>query len=260
MSIVKPKKSLGQHWLYDDDTLQAICDQAEIMPGDFVVEVGPGLGTLTSRLLERGADVTAVEFDDVLAKNLSDQNLSKNLKVINQDILKFDFTSVLADYKVVANIPYYLTSNLIRILTESSNRPSLVVLLIQKEVAQRVCAGQAKMSLLSVWAQMSYECTLGPVVPAKLFMPAPKVDSQVVIMKKIDNPIHENIDQKLLSQVLKAGFSNKRKTLHNSLSAGLHIDKDASRKLLENSGINPMARPQDLSIDEWIKLTNKYIT
>ncbi len=253
--VVIPKKSLGQHWLHDDDILQEMCRLSDIRVGDYVVEVGPGLGTLTTRLLDAGADVMAVEFDSMLTTDLVKQNLSQKLKVVNEDILKFDFSKMPKDYKVVANIPYYLTSNLIRIFTESINKPALVTLLIQKEVAQRVCAKEGQMSLLSVWAQMNYECSLGPIVPAKLFMPIPKVDSQIVVMNRIENPAHTDVDKKLLTQVLKAGFSNKRKTLHNSLSAGMHIDKDTSKKLLEDSGVNPMARPQDLSIGKWLEIT-----
>lgn len=255
--VVKPKKSLGQHWLHDDDILQEMCKLSELKSRDFVVEIGPGLGTLTTRLLDTGAEVLAVEVDPQLASNLLHRvgPYAKGLKVVNTDILKFDFSKMPKDYKVVANIPYYLTSNLIRILGESSNKPSLITLLIQKEVAQRVCAKAGQMSLLSVWAQMNYDCSLGPVVPAKLFMPVPKVDSQIVAMKRIENPAHTKVDKKLLAQVLKAGFSNKRKTLHNSLSAGLHIDKSTSKKLLEDSGVSPMARPQDLTIEKWFEIT-----
>lgn len=256
MNKIIPKKSLGQHWLHDEDVLEDICDLAELQADDCVVEIGPGLGTLTTKLLERGANVTAVEFDTTLADNLQKSLMSKNLKIINQDILKFDFTKMPTEYKVVANIPYYLTSNLIRILTELKNKPKLVVLLVQKEVAQRICGGPGQMSLLSIWAQMSYECSLGPVVPAKLFTPPPKVDSQVVVMKLLPSPQNNEVNVKVLSQVLKAGFSNKRKTLHNSLSAGLNISKDESKKILESSDINPMARPQDLSIEDWLKVAN----
>jgi 16S rRNA (adenine1518-N6/adenine1519-N6)-dimethyltransferase len=254
--VVMPKKSLGQHWLYDKDVLTDIVDLAEVKSGEVVVEIGPGLGTLTEVLLEYDANVTAIEFDSTLASDLVKNNLSKNLKVINQDILKFDFTKLPDDYKVVANIPYYLTSNLIRIFTESSNKPALVVMLVQKEVAQRVCASEGQMSLLSVWAQMNFECSLGPIVPAKLFTPPPKVDSQVVAMNRLDKIPYKADDRKTLKQLLKAGFSNKRKTLHNSLSAGMHITKDQSKELLEGSGVSAMARPQDLSIDDWIRLSN----
>ncbi len=254
MYKIIPKKSLGQHWLHDEDVLEDICDLAELEPSDNVVEIGPGLGTLTAKLLERGANVAAVEFDSELSDQLQKNLISKNLTVINQDILKFDFTKMPEDYKVVANIPYYLTSNLIRVFTESDSKPSLAVLLVQKEVAQRICDKPGRMSLLSVWAQINFECSLGPVVPAKLFTPPPKVDSQVVVMKKLAKPLDLDVDRKTLTRVLKAGFSNKRKTLHNSLSAGLNISKDESKKILELSNINPMSRPQDLSIDDWLKL------
>jgi 16S rRNA (adenine1518-N6/adenine1519-N6)-dimethyltransferase len=158
----------------------------------------------------------------------------------------------------VANIPYYLTSNLIRKLSETSNRPKIAVLLIQKEVAERLCAGPGDMSLLSVWAQMYFDCVLGPVVPARLFSPPPKVDSQVVVLRNRENPTFGSADKKILAQVIKAGFSNKRKTLLNSLSAGLQISKDQVQGLLEAAELEPKARPQELSLDQWVILSELY--
>lgn len=149
-----PKKSLGQHWLHDTATLAAICDAAEVAAGDTVLEVGPGLGTLTRQLLARGANVTAVEFDDTLARNLQQDGPGftggNNLRVVHEDILRFDLTTLPPGYKVVANIPYYLTSNLIRVLCESRTPFSTAAILIQKEVAERVAAGPGQLSLLGV--------------------------------------------------------------------------------------------------------------
>ena len=152
---VIPKKSLGQHWLHDEPTLDAIVDAAGVQAGDNVLEVGPGLGTLTRRLLARGAAVTAVEFDTVLAEKLpvALADVSEgSLSVVHQDILQFDLTQLEPGYKVVANIPYYLTSNLIRVLCESTNPFSQAAILIQKEVAERAAARPGQMSLLSVSA------------------------------------------------------------------------------------------------------------
>lgn len=251
-----PKKSLGQHWLYDETSLRAMCTLAEVTKDDFVVEVGPGLGTLTRELLGTGAEVLAVEYDKNLADKLRAENLP-NLEVVNQDILGFDWNSLPANYKLCANIPYYLTSNLIRVISQTDNRPVVVTLLIQKEVAERLCAGPGQMSLLSVWAQMYYTTNLGPLVPAELFIPPPKVDSQVVVMKRLKRPLNTDCDDKILSRALKAGFGNKRKNLINSLSGGLNMPKAEVSEILNLLSIDPNTRAQQLSLDQWISLTNK---
>lgn len=255
MSDIKPNKSLGQHWLHDLVTLDSICDSADVKPGDIVLEIGPGLGTLTRRLLERGARVMAVELDEQLAHNLplalEDCPLKANLTVVNEDILKYDLTSLPLGYKVVANIPYYLTSNLIRVLCESSNPFSTAVLLIQKEVADRVVAGPGQMSLLSVTTQFYCDASLGTFVSAKLFTPPPKVDSQVLVLRFRQKPLFSGVNTKDFFRLVKAGFSQKRKTLLNSLSGGMAMTKDDVRKILEGAGMSPDRRAQSLSLEEW---------
>lgn len=259
-----PKKSLGQHWLHDEKSLQAMVVLADIHSDDTVVEVGPGLGTLTSYLAKTDAHIKAVEYDTQLYRELVTQKKAlfgdrqNTVELINQDILDFRFDQIKGSYKVVANIPYYLTSNLIRVLSETPNPPELVVLLIQKEVAERLCAGPGDMSLLSVWTQMYFECSLGLVVPAKLFTPPPKVDSQIAIMRRREVPVYGQTDKIALNQVVKAGFSNKRKTLHNSLAAGLNLSKDVSAALLQTAAISPTSRPQELSLEQWVNLADSY--
>lgn len=249
------KKELGQHWLYDEASLQAMCDLAEVQPGDFVLEIGPGLGTLTDYLTQRARDVLAVEFDAELANDLPDRVEAENLEVVHQDILKFDLTSLPPDYKVIANIPYYLTSNLVRVLSESTNPPQSVTLLIQKEVAERIAAGPGSMSLLSVTSQMYFEPKLGPIVGAELFTPPPKIDSQIIHLKRRPEPLYGDMDSRHLFRLVKAGFSNRRKTLLNSLSAGLQLSKEDTKVLLEKSGIDAGKRPQELSLEDWISLS-----
>jgi len=260
MSEVSPKKSLGQHWLHDEATLDAIVDAADVHAGDPVLEIGPGLGTLTRRLLARGAQVTAVEFDESLARNLqktfAEDIAARELTVVHEDILRFDLTQLPLGYKVVANIPYYLTSNLIRVLTESINPFGTAALLIQKEVAQRAAAKPGQMSLLSVSAQFYCDVSLGPVVPAELFTPPPKVDSQVLVLKYLTEPRFGNsLDTKAFFRVVRAGFSQKRKTLENALSGGLQIPKDQAHQLLEAAGIQANQRAQALSLDSWYELS-----
>lgn len=256
--MAEPKKSLGQHWLEDEDILESICNTAEVEPGDEVLEIGPGQGTLTKVLLDKDAIVTAVEFDGELARELPERLRSENLKVINQDILKFNLNDMPAGYKVVANIPYYLTSNLIRVLSESDNPAESITLLIQKEVAERICAKPGEMSVLGVSAQVYYDCGLGPIVPAEKFFPPPKVDSQVVHMTRKSQPFPADVSSKVFFRMVKAGFSNRRKTIQNSLAGGLQLSKAESEKLLAGSGINPNSRAQELSLDDWFRLTRRY--
>ena len=172
-----PNKSLGQHWLHDKLVLEHIADMAEIGSDDTVLEIGPGLGTLTSVLLNRAASVTSVEFDRELARKLPGQFPGKNLTVVNDDILQYDLGQMPAGYKVAANVPYYITSKIVEKLMTAKNKPSVAVLLVQKEVAERIAAKPGDMSILAIAAQIYAEASLGSVVPAELFTPPPKVDS-----------------------------------------------------------------------------------
>lgn len=250
------KKGLGQHWLEDDDTLQAMCDAAKVQTGDEVLEIGPGYGTLTARLLASGARVTALEFDPALVPRLLQSfahYTGGELRVEQGDIRTYDFSAMAPDYKIVANIPYYLTSNLVQLISETTNRPSVAVLLMQKEVAERVAAQPGDTSLLSVTAQFYWEVSLGQVVLAELFSPPPKVDSQILVLKRRAQPLFE-VDPKQFFRVVKAGFSQKRKTLANSLSGGLALSRQQAEQLLQQTGIDPKRRAQTLSLDEWYKL------
>jgi 16S rRNA (adenine1518-N6/adenine1519-N6)-dimethyltransferase len=252
-----PRKSLGQHWLYDEAALTAICAAADVQTDDTVLEIGPGLGTLTTLLVQQAGRVVAVEFDERLARELPGRVVADNLQVVAQDILSFDLTGLPADYKVVANIPYYLTSNLVRVISETPNPPSTAVLLVQKEVAERVAAAPGAMSLLSVTAQFYWQVSLGQVVPAELFTPPPKVDSRILVMKYRPQPLFPDVDTKAFFRLAKAGFAQRRKTLLNSLSSGLHIGREEAQRVLESAGIEATRRAQTLSLDEWHALYTK---
>ncbi len=238
----------------DPVSLQMMCDAAEVEAEDTVLEIGPGLGTLTKLLVEQAREVVAVEFDEYLAKMLPQRISSSSLTVKNQDILSFDYTSLPANYKVVANIPYYLTSNLIRMLSETPNQPSVAVLLVQKEVAQRVDAGQGAMSLLSVTAQFYWQTGVGPIIRAELFTPPPKVDSQILILQRRPEPLFSDVDPAKFFRLVKAGFHERRKKLRSSLSGGLHLPKPEIDELLSKAGIDPNLRAQALSLEDWHKL------
>ena len=249
-----PKKSLGQHWLKDPEILADIAEAAELTSDDVVLEIGPGLGTLTSRLLARANSVTAVEFDADLARKLPGQFPGKKLTVVNQDILQFDLNRLPKNYKVVANVPYYITSKIVEKLMIAENKPSIAVLLVQKEVAERIAAEAGNMSVLSVSVQIFAEAKLDIEVPRQFFTPPPKVDSQVVVLRTRDNPLITSEYQRDFFRIVKAGFSAKRKKLRSSLSGGLGIDKSVAEELLKNAGISPDARAEDLAIEDWKRL------
>lgn len=275
-----PKKSLGQHWLNDEYSLLSMVAAAKIDKNDNVLEIGPGLGSLTKLLMAAAAHVTAVEYDSILAHNLATRIGASNLSVVHHDILTFDLTTLAPDYKVVANIPYYLTSKLVRVLSESTNQPSMVALLVQKEVAERLAAKPGELSILGVTAQYYWDISLGPVVKAELFTPPPKVDSQIVIMQRRASTVFQSaapataapgfaapsqpidaddFDVKIFFRVVKAGFGARRKTLLNSIGAGLHLAKADTYQLLTAAGINPGLRAQNLSLDDWHKLYLAYV-
>ena len=253
-----PKKSLGQYWLKDPEILADIAEAAELTGDDVVLEIGPGLGTLTSRLLARANSVTAVEFDADLARKLPGQFPGKKLTVVNQDILQFDLNQLPKNYKVVANVPYYITSKIVEKLMTAENKPSIAALLVQKEVAERIATEAGNMSILSVSVQVFAEAELDIEVPRQFFTPPPKVDSQVVVLRTRNNPLITPEDQRDFFRIVKAGFSAKRKKLRSSLSGGLGIDKGMAEELLKNAGISPDARAEDLAIEDWRRLLKEW--
>lgn len=250
-------KSLGQHWLHDREILRSIAKSAGLDKSDTVLEIGPGLGTLTSELLKYGSNIVAVEFDASLARKLPGQFPGTALQVVHQDILQFDVNTLPKGYKVVANVPYYITSKIVERLMTAQNKPAVAVLLVQKEVAERIAAMPGDMSILAVSAQVYAQASLGVCVPAAYFTPPPKVDSQVVVLKTRAKPLVNPQDEKGLFRVVKAGFSAKRKKLRSSISAGLQLDKQSAERLLLAAGINPDLRAQDLSLDDWLRLAKE---
>lgn len=248
------KKSLGQHWLHDQTILADIVASADVGATDMVLEIGPGPGSLTELLVRRAGQVIAVELDARLAADLPRRVTDDNLRVITEDILQFDFTTLPAGYKVVANIPYYLTGKLLRVLSESANPPAVAVLLLQKEVAERVASEPGSMSILSVTTQFYWQVDLGGIVPAKLFTPPPKVDSQILILKRRSEPLFEGVEATEFFRIVKAGFAQPRKTLLNNLSAGLHRSRDEAQSICDRASIDARRRAQTLSLEEWQQL------
>lgn len=253
-----PKKSLGQHWLHDQASLEAMVEAADVQPNDDVLEIGPGLGTLTAVLLTAGANVTALEFDPELIPSLRAKfsyQSSPTFNIQQGDIRQFDFNTIPDTYKIVANIPYYLTANLMRLLTdEKTHRPTHAALLMQKEVVERITAQPGSMAFLSVAAQYYYETESGREVPAQLFTPPPKVDSQILVLKKRQQPLFPDTDAKDFFRLVKAGYAQRRKTLLNNLSAGLQLDKETAKTICQTVEIDPGRRAQTLSLEEWHNL------
>lgn len=268
-SNLKNNKSLGQHWLRDREILDAIAFSAEIEDGDFVLEIGPGLGTLTSSLLKftgKNGRVLSVEFDENLAKKLPAQFPGKNLEIINADFLDFDLSKLPKNYKVAANVPYYITSKIVEKLLTSKNKPSVAALLVQKEVAERMAAKAGELSILAIASQIYAEVSLDILVPREFFTPPPKVDSQVVVLKSREYNLIEifnsknncEVSEREFFRIIKAGFAAKRKKIAKSLSANLAISKEQTAEILEKCEISPDLRAQDLNIEEWLKISKVF--
>lgn len=249
------KKSLGQHWLNDSQTLQIICQMAKIETTDTVLEIGPGTGNLTRVILNTGAKLVALELDETLVNGLRTEFLDQaNLTVEQGDIRSYNLSSLPHGYKIVANIPYYLTSYLLRLLIDADNKPFIAVLLMQKEVAERVAAGPGHMSFISLAAQLYYKISLGPVVPAKLFTPPPKVDSRALILERFDELNLNKVDVQKFLHLAKIGFAQPRKTLVNNLRAGLGTDKSVSKQMIKKADLPANIRAQGLSMQDWHNL------
>jgi len=262
---VRAAKGLGQHFLIDHRVLNTIVDAAELASTDTVVEVGPGLGILTQELVDRAGTVVAVELDRKLALALRRAfSHCAGLNVINGSILDFLPEELLAaavgsakgplNYKVVANLPYYVAAPALRHFLEASLKPQLMVVMVQKEVGESIVGGPGSMSLLGVSVQVYGTPRIVDVVPARSFHPQPKVKSAIVRIEVHPKPAVDPNDIAGFFHVVRAGFRSPRKQLRNSLSVGLSIGAAETGALLERAGIGPERRPQTLSLGEWAAL------
>lgn len=261
---LRPKKSLGQNFLVDQAALRKVMGAAGQISGKVVLEVGPGLGSLTRLLAVQASQVIAVEVDQNLLPPLHEVlSPFDNVKIVIGDILGQNTKTLLAGspaqtYAVVANIPYYITSALIRHLLEAPIKPGRIVLTVQREVAQRICAKPPAMSLLALGVQVYGAPKIASKIPAGAFYPAPKVDSAVIRVDVYPNPHIPSPYTDPFFRLAKAGFSQKRKNLRNALSAGLAISKDQAVTLLESVEIDPRRRAETLSLDEWKALAIRF--
>ncbi len=257
---LRADKRLGQNFLQDSFALEKIALAAEIHADDSVLEIGPGLGSLTRYLAASAQKVIAVELDpDLLGPLKTVIAAHQNVRVVQGDILELNISELIdqPDYLAVANIPYNITSAIIRHLLESQPKPRRLVLTVQKEVAERICAKAGDLSLLALSVQVYGKPQIIARIAAEAFFPTPKVDSAVLRIDIYPDPL---IPQQLLQtffKFIKAGFGQKRKTLRNSLSAGLHIPSAQTESLLMNAGIDPKRRAETLSIQEWRTLCER---
>lgn len=255
---LRPRKSLSQNFLTDAAALDAIVDAAELSPGDRVVEIGPGLGVLTRRLLAVGASVVAVELDARLAEYLRRElGDVERFELIEADALDLHPRDLFAGepFKLVANIPYHITSPLLHAFLEGERPPEITVLLVQAEVAERVAAPPGRMSYLSVFVQNVALAQIVERVPASAFEPAPEVDSAILRLWRRDSPeVPVGPERERLYRVVQAAFRQRRKQIHNSLSRELPLERAAIDAALAACGIDPDRRPQTLTLAEWAHL------
>lgn len=255
---LRPDKRLGQNFLIDSHALERVVEAAEITEQDVVLEIGAGAGNLTILLASRAREVVAVELDERLIPPLHEVVASyENVQIVQGDILALEPSKLMKQpgYKVVANIPYYITSALIRQLLEAEPKPSSLTLTIQQEVAERICAEPGNMSVLALSVQVYGEPSIVGRIPAGSFYPPPKVDSAVVKVGIFPSPL---IPQQLLNtffRLVKAGFSQKRKNLRNALAGGMHWSTAQAESVLCAANIDPSRRAQTLSLDEWAVLS-----
>jgi len=266
---IRPARSKGQNFLIWENVYEKIVVAADLQKSDTVLEVGPGLGFLTEKLAHAVEQVTAVELDDKLAailkQRLREQKIS-NVEVVNEDILKADIASLLhcsiatqrtkRSYKIVANLPYNITSRFLRkFLSEIENKPSLLVLLLQREVAERLTAKPGAMSLLAVSAQFYADVRIIARVSKEAFWPAPKVESSIVKLEVGSKKLENNENEKKFFQVVKAGFSARRKQLQGNLAK--HLDMNSEKiikEVLRAVGLTERVRAQELSVEQWKQL------
>ncbi len=261
---MKLKKSLGQNFLQDQTILNKIVSSARLEKNDLVIEIGPGAGALTEKLVAQVKKILAIEIDERLVELLT-KNFFNNpkVKIIQQDILQGNLNKLLLNftnssiqtiqYKVVANIPYYITSPIIRLLLEAENPPQEIILMVQKEVAQRICSQAGQMSLLSVAVQYYAEVELLFEVAKESFQPIPKVDSAVIRIIPKEKEL-SSVERKEFFKIVRAGFCAKRKTLINNLSNSLHLDKNKIAEKFKKINLNFQVRAQELSVEDWEKL------
>lgn len=262
---LKVLKSLGQNFLVDENALAQIVASAEISSDDVIVEIGPGMGVLTFALAEKCGKVFAIEKDRKMSKFLRQEaekklGVGNNIEIICQDILQMNLPEFLEKnnikkYKLVANIPYYITSPIIKLFLETEIQPETIVVLVQKEVAERICAKKGDFSILALSVLIYGRPEMVGVVGKKSFFPSPKVDSAILKINSIGKNLSDEKCREIF-RIIKIGFSAKRKKLAKNLAAGLKVNKVEVEKALESNGIDINVRAQDLDLEDWVRLVD----
>lgn len=257
---LRPDKRLGQNFLIDPASLEKVVEAGAVGPEDAVLEIGPGLGSLTRLLAQRARQVVAVELDHDLLAPLQEVLAGfDNVRIVEGDILSFDPAALMGGveqerYLVVANIPYYITSAILRHLLQARLKPDRMTLTVQQEVAERILAGPGDMSLLALSVQVYGRPRIAARIPAGAFYPPPNVDSAVIRLDLYPQPLIPETDLDTFFHLARAGFSQKRKTLRNSLAGGMHWPAQTAGEILQAAGIDPRRRAETLSLEEWDRL------
>lgn len=282
---LSPNFTYGQNFLTDEEVLEHMVEAAKVSGADVILEVGPGIGNLTRVLCKKAGFVLSVEKDPKFYPVLRSikKDFKDKFRFEISDILEFDFveslrscglneaaetktdmrprsvdsTGAFPSYKVIANIPYYITGKILQLFLTAKNKPSSITVLTQKEVAENVTASVGGLSLLAISVQLFGTPKIVEVVPRKSFFPSPKVDSAVLHIEIFNKPIYKILDEKKFFKIVKACFAGKRKQIHNTLVNNLRLEKEAVNKILLKVKIDPSARPQELSIDDWVRLVNE---
>ena len=254
---LRPDKLKGQNFCVDEKVLQDMVLTAGLKKNETVLEVGPGFGFLTEKLLQACGRVIAVELEPALADLLKKSSgLYENLEVIGGDILKLDISEIITGpYKIAANLPYSITSFFLKKFLTAKVKPESITLLVQREVAERICARPGAMSLLALSVQLYAKPEIIKKIDSSSFWPQPKVVSAIIKIEEIrDFPFAEQVEEKVFWQIIKAGFCARRKTLENNLSNSFHLDKAKVKKIIEKAGLLSKVRPQELNLDSWLKI------
>jgi len=261
---ISPSRDRGQNFLVDEKVLEKIIESANLKKDDVVLEIGAGFGTLTERLAQKAGKVITVESDrgilPILRRNLENY---KNVEIIEKDVLSvvnYESRIMNYEYKIIANLPYQITSAVLRKFLENEPRPNEMMVMVQKEVAERICAISGEMSILAVSVQFFGQPEIIQIVPRSSFYPTPEVDSAILRISRIKNESETNLkrmDAKDFFRVVKVGFSARRKQLHNNLANGLRLKSEEAKNILLDLGLDIQVRAQDLSVDDWINLGNK---
>lgn len=253
-----PKKQFGQNFLFDQNSVKEIIGASAIGPDDIVVEIGPGVGNLTQELAKAAKEVIAIENDRSMLAILDDLfRTTSNVKIIDADILKFDETTLPKNYKITANLPFYLAAPAIRKFLESKNPPQSLGLIVQKEVAQRIVAAPPRMSLLAVSVQFYADAKIISYIKKDSFWPSPRVDSAIIHLVPRKNNYPNDFVEKFF-KIVHAGFGHPRKQLANNLAKDLGLERGQAEKLLKQNGIDPTARAETLQVKQWNALVNSF--